>query len=225
MAVIPDLTPFFARYETLVSQADSLFAAVRSKYPQEVQCKKKCSSCCHAMFDLSLIEILYLDAKVQEVIPFGVERSALQERADKADRETIRIKRSFFKAAKTGTECNDILRDAAAVQLRCPLLDDNDLCIMYEYRPITCRVYGAPTSIGGKAHTCGKTGFVQGVPYPTINVDRIQDQLAELSLELAEGLGSRYTKLHTMYLPVSSVLITNFDATYLGIGKPPREDD
>ena len=225
MAVIPDLAPFFSRYESLVSQADTLFAAVQSKYPEEVLCKKQCSSCCHAMFDLSLIEILYLDAKFRETIPYGAERSALQEKADKADREAVRIKRSFFKAAKTGRESNDILREAASVQLRCPLLDENDLCVMYQYRPITCRVYGAPTSIGGKAHTCGRTGFVQGVPYPTINLDRIQDQLAELSFELAGSLGSRYTKLHTMYLPVSSVLVTTFDAAYLGIGKPPKEDD
>ena len=225
MAAVPDITPFFARYEALVAQADALFATILARFPAEVVCRERCSSCCYAMFDLSLVETLYLNAKFLEQVPYGAGRSALLEKADKADREAVRIKRGFFKASKTGQDSNDILQDAAAVQLRCPLLDENDLCLLYAHRPITCRVYGAPTSIGGKAHTCGKTGFVKGVQYPTINLDRIQDQLAELSLELAKALGSRFTKLHTMYLPVSSVLTTTFDAVYLGIGQPPRGGD
>ena len=96
---------------------------------------------------------------------------------------------------------------------------------MYDERPVTCRLYGVPTAIGGKSHTCGKTGFLQGKPYPTVALDKMQQRLADLSEELAASIGTAYKELASMYVPVSSALITVYDAEYLGIGRLPKEKD
>lgn len=221
---MPDFSPYFARYEVLVAQSDALFARIQAEFPSEVVCRERCSSCCHALFDLSLVEALYLNHKFQELVPFGQERSALLDKADYIDRATAKLKKGFYKDSKAGVDSNTILHKAAAMEMRCPLLDDNDLCSLYSVRPITCRLYGVPTAIGGKAHTCGKTGFAQGKPYPTVNLDRIQEQLATLSYDLATGIGSAYSELHLVYLPVSFALVTTFDASYLGIGGLPKGD-
>ena len=222
-ADLPDLSSFFTRYEALAQEADAVFEHVRSQFPQEVICKEGCSSCCHALFDLSLVETLYVNKHFLERFS-GVERFSITSKAGEIDRKIAKIKRQAFKDSQAGKDSNEILQEMAATSVRCPLLDDNDSCTLYEFRPITCRFYGIPTSIGGKGHTCGKTGFIQGKAYPTVKLDQVQERLAALSKELADSLGSSYTRLETMYVPVSSALITEYTAEYLGIGGIPKEE-
>lgn len=223
--LLPDITPFFERYAQQAREADALFERVRVEYPECVICREGCSSCCHALFDLSLVEALYLNAEFQKRVPAGNERTAILDAADTADRQAARIKRKVFKDSKAGRESNEILAEVAAVSLRCPLLGGDDRCLLYEVRPVTCRLYGVPTAIGGKAHTCGKTGFVRGGRYPTVALDKVQHRLADLSRELAAFMGTAYTELASMYVPVSSALLTEYDAAYLGIGGIPKERD
>lgn len=222
-ATLPDLSPFFLRYETLAREADAAFQHIRAQFPQEVTCAKGCASCCHALFDLSLVEALYLNAKFSERFPSGMERFAITEKASETDRKLARIKRQIYRASREGKDSNAILHEVAAITERCPLLDDEDKCVLYEFRPITCRFYGVPTSIGGQGHTCGKTGFKAGGRYPTVFLDKMQERLAQLSAETATHLKSAYKELALMYVPVSTALITSYDAQYLGIGGIPKE--
>ena len=222
---LPDLTSFFVRYEQHAREADALFERIRAEYPDLVVCREQCSGCCYALFDLSLIEALYLNAEFQKRIPFGSERAAILDRADKADRQAVRIKRRVFKDSKGGKDSNAILAEVASENVRCPLLDKDERCILYEVRPITCRLYGVPTAIGGKSHTCGKTGFVQGGKYPTVALDKMQHRLFALSAELSVFIGTAYSDLPSTYVPVSSALLTEYDAAYLGVGGIRKERD
>ena len=56
-----DFTPFFRKYERLVAMADDAFERVRKEYPSCVKCKIACDDCCYALFDLSLIEAIYVN--------------------------------------------------------------------------------------------------------------------------------------------------------------------
>ena len=58
-----DLTPFFAEYEALAAQTDALFQRVSGDFSAEVKCCQRCSDCCHALFDVTLVEALYFNAK------------------------------------------------------------------------------------------------------------------------------------------------------------------
>ena len=58
-----DLNEHFVKYEALVQIVDAVFARVKKEYPKEVFCREKCSDCCYAIFDLTLIEALYLKDK------------------------------------------------------------------------------------------------------------------------------------------------------------------
>ncbi len=221
---LPDLSPFFARYETQRAEADALFEAVRSRYPDLVVCRETCSSCCHALFDLTLVEALYLNRVFRQRFD-GMERFRLQDSAGAVDRQIAKIKRKVFQESQAGKDSNEILREVAALSVRCPLLGADDRCLMYEVRPITCRLYGVPTAIGGRAHTCGKTGFKGGEAYPTVALDKVQARLVALSEELAAALKSAYSQIASMYVPVSSALITEYDAEYLGVNGYRRKED
>ena len=115
------------------------------------------------------------------------------------------------------------MEDAARVKSRCPLLGDDDRCALYEARPITCRVYGVPTAISGRGHVCGRAAFEKGVPYPTVFMDKLYERLDALSRDIQQAVGSRFTELHNVYVPLSMALLTRYDETYLGIGPAPRE--
>lgn len=222
--MLAELSPIFSRYENLVAESDALFSRVHSEHADCVTCHLGCSDCCHALFDLSLVEAMYLNNAFATAFGYGKERSDILLSAADTDRQTTRIKRELYRASKDGTPPEEIMRQAAAIRIRCPLLDKHDSCRMYDKRPITCRLYGIPTAIGGQGHVCGKTAFSKGGAYPTVNMDKIQNRLAALSQDIATTLKSRFTELHQVYVPVSMALITKYTDSYLGIGPVKKED-
>ena len=222
--MIPDLSSIFTRYEALRAEVDDLFGKVRGDYPQCVVCKEGCSDCCHALFDLSLVEAMYLHKAFEAAFAYGPERSAILERASDIDRLITRIKRDLYRAEKDGESPEQIMERAAQVKLRCPLLDDNNQCLLYHARPITCRLYGVPTAIAGQGHVCGFSGFEKGKPYPTIHMDKIQNRLEDLSRDVAKTVQSRFKELHEVYVPLSMALLTRYDEAYLGIGPAKKEE-
>jgi Fe-S-cluster containining protein len=217
-----DFSPFFERYEAIADQAEAAFDKIKRDHPECVKCVKECSDCCHAVFDVTFIEALYINHKFNATHKDAA-LDALLERANKADRLIHKLKRDATKALQSGTDEQEILAKMAEYRVPCPLLNEKKLCDLYEYRPITCRLYGVPTAIGGQGHTCGLSAFEPGKAYPTVNLDAIQDRLFNLSRELVIALGSRHIRMGEMVVPLSMALITAYDAAYLGIGEDEAE--
>lgn len=217
-----DFSEFFKKYEAVIGEADQVFNTVRARFADNVRCEKGCSDCCHALFDLTLVEALFLNTVFNARFS-GMDRTRILKRADEADRQVHRLKRDAFRAVKDGQNAQEILLEMAKVRVRCPLLDDEGLCEMYDARPVTCRIYGVPTAIGGEAHTCGKSAFEKGKAYPTVYLDRIQDRLYAMSHELSASLNTRFKGLGEVLVPVSLALLTEYSDEYLGIKKPSDE--
>ncbi len=214
-----NLEAFFEKYKALVEQVDAVFKRVGEEYQECMHCRVGCSDCCHALFDLTLIEAMYIKAQFDKYFKDAT-RASILERAGEADRAIYRLKRQAFKDHEAGKPEREILEEMAAKRMRCPLLNEDERCDLYADRPITCRLYGIPTVIGEKAHTCGLSGFEQGKSYPTIKLDAIQNKLYELSTELANEIGSRYAKLNELLVPVSMALLTDYTDEYLGVRTP-----
>lgn len=210
-----DLTPFFAEYEALAAQTDALFQRVSGDFSAEVKCCQGCSDCCHALFDVTLVEALYLNAKfllLDEAL-----RNEILIAADKADRRAHVLKKKASREAEERPH-EEILTGVAKERLRCPLLDQNNQCRLYAFRPVTCRVYGIPLEIGGASRTCGLSGFAPGRAYPAVKLEHIQDRLLGLSNRLLDALGSPYPDFRMMYVPVSTALMTVYSNEYFGLG-------
>lgn len=221
--MLPDLSPIFSRYETLREEADAIFARMADIYPQCVKCAPGCDDCCHALFDLSLVEAMYINKAFAQAFDYGPERSRILENASCVDRELTRIKRDMFRAEKDGATPKEIMLKAASLRMRCPLLTENRQCALYENRPITCRLYGIPLIIGGQSNVCGFSAFNTGEKYPTVRLDKIQAKLETLSADLARLVESRFD-LADVYVPLSMALLTRYDEQYLGIGEPKAEE-
>ena len=211
-----DLNEYFVKYEGLVQVVAGIFDRVKQEFPKEVFCREKCSDCCYAIFDLTLVEALYLKHKFNEKFA-GKERNELIEIADKTDRALVKMKRDAYRKVKDGADQLEMVAKMSQERVRCPLLGEDNLCVLYEHRPITCRVYGIPTSTAGASHICGRTNFIQGQPYPTLNMDKIYTQLQLLSAELVKGIQSEKIRMHELLVPVSMALVTEFTEDYLGV--------
>jgi len=211
-----DFTPYFEKYEAVAAMAEDAFQRVQKEFPECVTCKIKCADCCHALFDLTLIEAIYLNYQFNKKFK-GREKEHLIEKSNRADRKIYMIKKKAFKDKKDGKNEVEILMELAAERARCPLLNDEDMCDLYEYRPITCRLYGLPTSTEGISHTCGKSGFVQGKPYPTVNLDIIQKKLYQISADFVSQINTKHFKMAEMLVPASMAILTEYDEKYLGI--------
>lgn len=217
MSIEFDMKPYFKKYEAIVSKVDSVFQKMKDDYPQEVACKQGCSDCCHALFDLSLIEALYVNHHFNRQF-MGNKKNALIEKANKADRQTYKIKKNAYKLTQEeGKDEAEIIEEISRMRIRCPLLGDNDLCELYDFRPIACRVYGIPQAVNGKGRTCGFSGFKKGERYPTFNRDIIHDMLIVISAELVQSIASKHKKMGDLLVPLSMALVTDYDETYLGL--------
>ena len=177
----------FKDLENLYESADMAVADVQKRYSKEVHCKKGCTDCCYAVFDVSLIEALYI-----------------RRHFDSLDRKQRRAALNIAKKAiKSWDQLITAKADLSVARIRCPLLTDSGECVCYKTRPINCRTYGIPTVIGNKSHVCGLSGFEKGKTYPALNLEPLQRRLYELSVALkGEDLARRRW-------PVAAVLLGN----------------
>ena len=218
-----DFKPYFQKYRQISKLADEAFARIQQDYTTCVKCRLACSDCCHALFDLSLIEALYINKKFKGLGDDQLRREIV-DKANQADRRIIKIKRQAQNAVKAGENEEKVLIALGDERVRCPLLNDQNECDLYEHRPIICRLYGIPLNIGGKARTCGLSEFKEGTPYPSVHMDAIQSRLYNLSAELVRDLNSKYSGLIDMLVPVSMALLNEYDENYLGVKRQAEGD-
>jgi len=218
-----DFSDIFAQYEALLAEVDAVFDKVKAVCPGAVRCEVACSDCCHAPFDVTLVEAMYLNRYFNERFPKGDERFRLTESANRSDREHYRLKNKAWKAHKAGIPDEQIVEEFAKERIRCALLGDDNRCEMYDIRPVTCRLYGAPLNIGGQMRVCGKSGFEPGGKYPAVNLAKLQERLFDLSRQINERTGGKYDYLGEMLVPVSMALLAKYDEEFFGL-KDPKED-
>lgn len=174
----------FSRLIELYQFVDDTVKKIQNQFPDQVRCTPGCADCCHAVFDISFIEAAYL---AQHLHTHPKLHKSQQQRAQTAAVE-------FENLVKEGT-------DPSKARIRCPLLGDDDLCLAHEIRPINCRTYGTPTSIDGKAHVCGLSGFDNNKAYPTIDLAPLQQKLSQYSTELVgEEFGQRRFPIAWVFL-------------------------
>ncbi len=169
----------------LFYQIDNAVKTISSRFPEEFKCRKGCSDCCNAAFDISLAEARLL--KKNFLILGRKTRKQILKRAKAAQKiweETI-VKRP---------------ENISTTRIPCPLLGKDEECLLYEVRPVNCRTYGVPTEINGSGHVCSFSGFQSGKSYPTIRLNIIQDELLKISRQVDPQLAEKRW-------PISAILL------------------
>jgi Fe-S-cluster containining protein len=201
-----NLAHLFRSYEYLVDKADAAFQRMEKEHPACIKCERHCSDCCHAVFGLFLIEGAYLKQKFDQLGQEQIKGALL--RCNDTERDLKRLE----KMLRTYEDDPNMQAYAMARgRVRCPLLDENEDCILYANRPITCRTYGVPTKIQGKARVCGKTEFRTGENYPVFDLDGIYSDLYVLSKEFLNGREKSDPEKASFLISVAKVISTPQD--------------
>lgn len=216
-----DREEFFEEYHALVSQADRAFLRVKGMHPELVCCEISCSDCCYAFFELTPIEAVYLNEQFHRSLSRQKRREILR-RAQRADTHYRQIKERLHQAVVVGGVPQEAAMDQVGRErVACPLLNERNQCDLYTHRPITCRLYGIPTLIGGAARTCGRSGFQKGGSYPTANLDLIQERLLQMSEKLMRAKGAnRWMRIDGLVLVSTALMWTLGQAPSCRKGEP-----
>ncbi|HKZ56390.1 MAG TPA: YkgJ family cysteine cluster protein [Thermodesulfovibrionales bacterium] len=209
------LNDLFSKYVHEVQKAGHLFKTIQEKYPLSVCCRIHCCDCCHAVFGVFPIEAAYINYHFNR-LDRKIRRDILR-RAEKAETEVLKTK-DKLKVFDDKPQMK--VYGLGKQRVRCPLLTDKEECVLYEKRPIICRIYGVPFSLKDgdkeKAYVCGVSGFQTKVTYPTVKLYKIYDELCKLSGELFKSTGSARPEKADLMLPLSRILRMPFEAIIKG---------
>ncbi len=107
-------------------------------------CGKGCYDCCLGLFDISLLDAYYLLQGFNR-LPKPV-RQKVTRQAEKIIAQIKKLQPNLippYYLTELSDEDVDTLCDTFA-ELRCPLLNDQNQCLTYQFRPMTCRLHGLP---------------------------------------------------------------------------------
>jgi len=206
-----DISYLFEPYDNLVATADQAFQRIAGEFGECIQCEPHCADCCHAVFGLFLIEAVFLKRDFGQLNE--EERKAALQRGRDADKALEKLQKTL-KAFKDDPQMATYSLGKA--RIRCPLLNDHNECILYPYRPITCRVYGIPTKVQGVPRVCGQAGFKKEQTYPVFDLDGTHRELHQLSKELLERAGEKNSERASLLLSVSKVIKTPVEELITG---------
>jgi Fe-S-cluster containining protein len=140
-----DLRPFFQDYEILLEQVDDAFKKARAQDRSLLSCGLETEACCFCWVDLKLVEAAYLSHKMNKTLRTP-ERKAAIERALEVSKRVQELRRRVEQEGGQGDSDEKRLHLLYAEEkIKCPL-NLEAKCILYEARPIVCRMHGLAMS-------------------------------------------------------------------------------
>ncbi len=177
---VVDLSIYFSEYEALVQDTEAGLAESEGRSV----CGRDTSECCMEYFELTLMEAIYVNNKLNKVLRLDQRREVINRAVNIS--KTVRKLRNGL----TGEELSSAFVKAHLV---CPL-NEGKKCILFDYRPIRCRTYGAPTE--------------------AVNQSLIDSVLENLSKEIFFALSGVFLAGKKVTFPMADVISGRFVQEY-----------
>ena len=132
------------KYSDLLAEVDAWFTRCHMAFPREIACHAGCSACCRGLFDITLLDAFLLKR--------GFDRLNEETRQKVLKRVAQRL--AGFQMAwpefgapfvinyRPEEEWEELMPEDD--ETPCVLLGDDGCCLVYDYRPMTCRLNGIP---------------------------------------------------------------------------------
>jgi Fe-S-cluster containining protein len=134
----------------LIQIVDHAFADSAARSGNHLVCHPGCTQCCHGAFAINALDAQRLRLGMEALIATNPGKA--QAVADRTKAYLAEFSPSFPGNPKTGilgsSEEDQAAFEDFANEAACPALDpQTGLCDLYEFRPMTCRVFGPPVRI------------------------------------------------------------------------------
>ncbi len=157
---VVDLSAYFKEFDLLLSEIDR--AAAASPADTRTACGKENEDCCYDYFELQLMEAIFLLNNMNRSLN-SRRRSEVIHRAADAYKRINGLRRNMGGDGKVRLE--PLAEAYARKKIRCPL-SENGSCMLFDVRPIRCRLHGTPPGlvdhldIGEKVTTLSRNVFM-----------------------------------------------------------------
>jgi hypothetical protein len=140
---VVDLSTYFTEYEALVQKIDEDVKKAGQTNGKMNTCGLETDECCLRYFDLQLIEVIYLNNKMNRTLKSNERLEVIQE-AVQVYKKTRALHRILDnKGNDPGVNKKNLIAAYNKEKILCPLNRESKCCL-YPYRPIRCRCYGMP---------------------------------------------------------------------------------
>ena len=155
-------------YRETLKRIDSKFHQIQRLHSRQLQCGRGCTMCCHGLFDISLADAVGVAEGFAALSPDT--QAQVLRRA-----ETLQNSIGLHLMHRDDPRTDEVA-DSFAEPPRCPMLGASNECLIYDHRPLACRLEGLPMvdkRDGLFADWC-ELNFVDGVA-PTARADLTLD--------------------------------------------------
>lgn len=132
------------RYGLLLHEVDIWFARCLENFRSDITCREGCSACCRGLFDITLLDALYVKRGIDQLEPSlvaGLKKQALL-RLDEIRANIPTFTKPWFLDVLPGELVATMMPEDD--QTPCLLLSERGHCRIYSHRPMTCRLHGIP---------------------------------------------------------------------------------
>ena len=136
--------PWLQRHLEFLKGIEGWFGSVRSRHEGQMQCGRGCALCCRGLFDISLPDALVLAEGLAALPPevLARVRTSAQSIQNGIAQDAPELTAPHFLNVLDAGRIDAIVEHAKSP--RCPLLGEDNQCLVYEYRPLACRLEGVP---------------------------------------------------------------------------------
>ena len=205
------------QYGQLLASVDAWFNRSISLATAGIACKEGCSGCCRGLFDITLLDACYLKQgfdRLDKVVQ-GRVLEKVSGRLAGARSVWPEFASPYILNYRPDEEWGMLMPEED--ETPCVLLGEDGRCLVYDHRPMTCRLHGLPL-----VDLSGEVMDDQWCTMNFINVDPLQMvelryafvQLFETELSLfqlftVELLTHKFNELDTL---IPAALLLDFDA-------------
>ncbi len=137
-------TKILDAYGELISVIDVWFSRCQTALPDQIRCGQGCSGCCRALFDITLLDAWNLQRgfKLLPSATQAVIRGKANQRLALMLTPWPEFAEPYLLNYRPEGDWEQLMPDED--ETPCVFLDDAGRCLVYDHRPMTCRLHGLP---------------------------------------------------------------------------------